>query len=115
MENSKSFLLKSQGNWRAYSLGKIMVARTVGSQQAVTRDLGLDGKEAGFWTSTLLWRKAKRRTFNIRTSRCECDSYMDQRTKKVTFHQSIQIYMEQLEQWILFELHTPVVIKLRKH
>lgn len=29
----------------------------------------------------------------------------------LTFHQNIQIYMEQLEQWILFELHIPVIHK----
>lgn len=39
---------------RAYSLGIIIVAKTVGSQEAVTRCLGLDGNAAGFWTSTLL-------------------------------------------------------------
>lgn len=39
---------------KAYSLGMIIVATTVGSQQAVTRFLGLEGNEAGFCTSALL-------------------------------------------------------------
>lgn len=39
---------------RAYSLGMIIVASTVGSQQAVTRSLGFEGNAAGFCTSTLL-------------------------------------------------------------
>lgn len=33
---------------RAYSLGMMIVATTVGSQQAVTRFLGFEGSEAGF-------------------------------------------------------------------
>lgn len=51
---SQERFIKPQGYLRAYSLGIIMVAITVGSQQAVTRFLGSDGKEAGFWTSILL-------------------------------------------------------------
>lgn len=39
---------------RAYSLGMIIVAITVGSQQPVTRSLGFEGNAAGFCTSTLL-------------------------------------------------------------
>lgn len=39
---------------RAYSLGMIIVANTVGSQQAVTRCLGFEGNAAGFCTWTLL-------------------------------------------------------------
>lgn len=38
----------------AYSLGMIIVANTVGSQQAVTRCLGFEGNAAGFCTWTLL-------------------------------------------------------------
>lgn len=37
-----------QGKMRAYSLGKMSVASTVGSQQAVTLFFGFEGKEAGF-------------------------------------------------------------------
>lgn len=39
---------------RAYSLGIMIVAITVGSQQAVRRCLGFEGNIAGFWTTTLL-------------------------------------------------------------
>ena len=41
---------------RAYSLGIMIVASTVGSQQAVTRFFGFEGNAAGFWTCTLLER-----------------------------------------------------------
>ena len=39
---------------RAYSLGIIIVAITVGSQQAVTRLPGFEANAAGFWTCILL-------------------------------------------------------------
>ena len=41
---------------RAYSLGIIIVAITVGSQVAVTRFLGFEGNAAGFWTCSLLFK-----------------------------------------------------------
>lgn len=45
---------KEYESMRAYSLGMIIVAMTVGSQLAVTRFLGFEGIAAGFWTCTLL-------------------------------------------------------------
>lgn len=40
--------VRCRGFMRAYSLGIIIVAKTVGSQVAVTRCLGFEGKAAGF-------------------------------------------------------------------
>lgn len=45
---------RCKGSKRAYSLGLIIVANTVGSQHAVTRILGFEDNAAGFWTWTLL-------------------------------------------------------------
>lgn len=44
----------------AYSLGIIIVAITVGSQQAISRLLGFEGKAAGFWTCNLLQDRTKK-------------------------------------------------------
>ena len=44
---------------RSYSLGIMIVAITVGSQQAATRFPGFEAKAAGFSTCTLLGRKSK--------------------------------------------------------
>lgn len=44
----------------AYSLGIMIVASTVGSQQAVTRFFGFEGNAAGFCTWTLLERHPKK-------------------------------------------------------
>ena len=46
--------VKCKGSMRAYSLGIIIVAITVGSQQAVTRLPGFEANAAGFWTCILL-------------------------------------------------------------
>lgn len=51
--------VRCKGFMRAYSLGIIIVAITVGSQVAVTRCLEFEGKAAGFWTWTLLIKVPK--------------------------------------------------------
>ena len=49
----------SEKGSRSYSLGIMIVAITVGSQQAATRFPGFEAKAAGFSTCTLLGRKSK--------------------------------------------------------
>ena len=44
---------------RAYSLGMIIVAITVGSQQAEIRFVGFEGNAAGFCTRTLLEKRSR--------------------------------------------------------
>lgn len=78
---------------RAYSLGMIIVASTVGSQQAVTRSLEFEGNAAGFCTSTLLEQGQN----NIFIMGMVTLSHKHKITIH-TFHQKTQKYKEQLEQ-----------------
>ena len=49
--------VKCLGSMRAYSLGVIIVAVTVGSQHVVTRLPGFEANAAGFWTCILLRKR----------------------------------------------------------
>lgn len=44
----KNISCTDKGSMRAYSLGIMIVANTVGSQHVVTRFLGFEGNAAGF-------------------------------------------------------------------